>query len=303
LSFPDAVLVHLALSAILIAVCAVAWTRWLVGRREPFLVLCCMAAAPLWPPVLYVLGMGQNSVLVLAGLTGCVACLRRGRDAAAGACLALATVKPHLALALVAFAAAWPPGWRRLRLLVGLTAALVVAGALITAARPTIWGDYAAFLGRVTPPTQYHGATLDGWARRHEVAWLARVSWPLWAASVAAAAAVSWFSRGRAEDLPRRAALVACLALAGVPHAFSYDFVLLLPVFLSVVAGLFGRPPGWAWRWALAAAAAAVLAVGKNRAWPETAYWPVPWLVGLAAVGLPRPSAPAPAATPGPPGS
>jgi hypothetical protein len=287
LSFAQAVAVHLTLSVLLLAGCAWAWVRWLVRPRAPFLLLCCLALVPLWPPTLFVLGMGQNTVLVLAGLTGCVAALRKGWDMTAGVCLAAVTVKPHLAVALVAFVAAWTPGLRRYRLLAGLVAALLTAAAAMMLIRPSIWGDYIAFLRGVTPPSQYHGATLDGFGRLYLGHWFGLVSWSLWLVSVVAAAALGWADRG-GEGRPWRAALAACVALAGVPHAFSYDFVLLLPVFLGVVGRvLAGERARWAWRCVPLAVAIGVLLAGKKLGWPEFVYWPVPWLALLAAARAP----------------
>jgi hypothetical protein len=286
LSFPQAVGVNLVLSTALLLACARAWTRWLVASREPGLILCCLAAVPLWPPVVFVLGMGQNTVLVLAAFTAAVACLRRGRDFMAGACLALTTVKPHLAVGLVAFAAAWALRGRRWWVLGGMAAGLAGCAGLITAVQPSIWSQYAAFLTGVTPPGQYHGATLDGWGRLHLGPWFRLVSWPLWALGVAAAGALGCVG-GTDETLPRRAALAACLALAVVPHAFSYDFVLLLPVFLAAVGGAMRRQEtGWSWRALVIAAAVGILLAGKSRGWQETAFCVVPWLGALVAASL-----------------
>jgi hypothetical protein len=285
LSFQQAVRVNLVIAAALILGCGWLWTRWLVGPAPALLELSCLASVPLWPPTLFVLGMGQNSTLVFVAMTGCVGCLRRSRDGAAGVCLALVTVKPHLGVALVAFAAAWSLRRRRYGLGGGLLAALATAAVLVALARPTIWTDYARFLAAVTPPSQYHGATIDGWGRMHLGPWFGVISWPLWLASVIAAAALGW-AGGDPEGLPHRAALAGSLALAGVPHAFSYDFVLLLPVFLAgvgmVLKGGHGSRTG---RFVVVTAlAAGLLLAGKRLGWAEPAYWPVPWLMALLAI-------------------
>lgn len=302
LPFREAVATNLVVSCLLLACCAWAWIAWLVGTREKFLMVCCLAAVPLWPPCLFVLGMGQNSILVLAGFTGCMACLRKGWVVAAGVCLSLAAVKPHLALALMLFALGWDASQRRLQLLAGLVLGLALAAVLVTWIRPPIWVEYVHFLARVAPPTQYHGATLDGWGRLYMGPWFRLISWPLWGLSVCAAGIVGGRTRSL-DALPRRGALASCLALLGVPHAFSYDFVLLLPVFVTVVGGVLGEHRArWAWKALLMALAVGVLLVGKQWTWPEPAYWPVPWLAAAVAAAIPVPHAsaalPAPVCVP-----
>jgi hypothetical protein len=279
LSFRDAVAVHLAVSAALLAICALIWAWWSLQAREALPLLCCLASVPAWPPVLAVLGMGQNTVLVVASLTAAVACLRCGRNFLAGLTLTLMTVKPHLAITILAFFAAWALRQRRFALFVGLGCGLGLAVLKTFFIRPTLWAEYIAFLANSLPPMHYYSATLDGWGRF----WLGEgfriATQALWVCGVAAASLIGW----RAHEvslLPRAAALVACLALAAAPHAFSYDFVLLLPVYLAVIAAaLERRGPGWGWRIAVVFTAVTLLALGKFDGWRELQFWTVPWLV------------------------
>jgi hypothetical protein len=279
LSFTEAVAVHLAVSVMLLALSAITWSRWFLRGKGLLPLLCCLAAMPIWLPVLSVLGMGQNSVLVLAGFTGAVACARRGRDLLAGLLLTLVTVKPHLGAALVVFFAAWALRHRRHLLLAGFVCGLGLAVLKTLLLRATLWGDYISFLSHAAAPAHYYSATLDGWGRQQFGEVFRLVSWSLWLASIAAAAWLGWRQRADGPDY-RTAALALVVAVAGVPHAFTYDFVLLLPVFLGAVAAVLLREDR-SWRWQAAAVVLTVtlLALGRSAGWQEAAYWSVPWLL------------------------
>jgi hypothetical protein len=280
LSFPTAVAVHLAVSTFLLAACAFVWSRWFLRGRGVLPLLCSLAAAPIWLPVLNVLGMGQNTVLVLAGFTGAISCVRRGRDLLGGFLLALVTVKPHLGAALIVFFVAWAARHRRYLVFAGLGGTIGLAILKVSLIRAPLWGEYIAFLHTAAPPAHYYSATLDGWGRLHFGEGFRVLSWGLWVASIAAAAWLGWRQPLDGPD-QRAAAAVLTVAVVGVPHAFSYDFVLLLPVFLvSVAAAVVGASrAGGSQGGGTVLLAAVLLAIGRGGHWPEWAYWTVPWLM------------------------
>ncbi len=99
LSFAASFLVWLAVNVALLAgLLALSW-RWLERVRVPLraVFLVCTVSVT----ALEVLMQGQFDLFVLAGFAGCYALLRAERPFTAGAVLALALCKPHLAAAVV----------------------------------------------------------------------------------------------------------------------------------------------------------------------------------------------------------
>lgn len=93
-------------------------------------------------PSFFVLRMGQIGPLILLGVVGFLYFERRGQGAWAGACLALATVKPHLVLLLGGAVILWVIQRRRWSVLAGGTATLLAATAVALAANPEVVRQY-----------------------------------------------------------------------------------------------------------------------------------------------------------------
>jgi len=192
-------------------------------------------------PAMITLGMGQITLLPLAGAVLYAGAVVRRRPALAGAGLALCAIKPHLVGLLWLTPFLIEEKRDRLRVLLGLA---TILGALMLAAlawHPDLFAQYRAALRdpRETPPTEFFSASLGSWLR---VA-IAGDASP-WLQFVPFAVGLGWFlwryRRGRgAEPFDRSCGLALLVSALAVPYAWHYDQATLLPVYL--------------WLWALAA--------------------------------------------------
>ncbi|HYM16370.1 MAG TPA: glycosyltransferase family 87 protein, partial [Dehalococcoidia bacterium] len=112
------------------------------------LVLC----AALSTPVVDTLLLGQFDLLVLGAIAGCYALLQRGRPGPAGAVLALALVKPHLAAAAVLLLVV-KGQWRALAAFGGVGAVLLLSPVAVFGPRMLV--DEMALL------SSYPGSSTD----------------------------------------------------------------------------------------------------------------------------------------------
>lgn len=202
-------------------------------------------------PTTYLIGIGQLTAVVLAGLAGFFVLARAGRPALAGAVGAVTAAKPHLltvfAAWLVLEAAAGRAG-RRVLLggaAVGLGACLVP-----TLTNPGVWADYRAALSAPADAEHYH---LSNWATPVVASWVRRAlpGQPFWVQFVAPAAAVAGFAAwyragGRGPSGPDWARLlpaVVGLSLLTAPYgAWPFDLVLLLVPVLAAAARVAAGP-------------------------------------------------------------
>jgi hypothetical protein len=255
-------------------------------------------AGPSWPPavqgawalavvaskpVRLTLGLGQYSLLPLALLLVAVRWARAGRPVSAGALLALALIKPTIALPFIGVFAA-RRAW----------GAIAAAAVLHTAAMLGV----SAWLGR--SPVALTLAWLDR-ARSQQEAGLLDVAsvvgrlWPGGGAVVAGPAAAVLLLGGwaaiwalrRRDDLTQLS-LAATVAVLFTYHR-PYDLVLLaLPLALGVALAI--QADGRL-RWLATAEAVALavllLAPSHPRVWPEPVYEAVfiPAVYGLLAAG------------------
>ncbi|MFL5733745.1 MAG: glycosyltransferase family 87 protein [Chloroflexia bacterium] len=109
------------------------------GAVLPIAVLVAISYQPLFRSFM----LGQNSPLVLLGLCGTYAAIRRGQDGLAGAALLLVALKPQI-LPIVLLALLLQRHWRALATFLGLLAALCIAVMLVLS--PAWPLDYARLL-------------------------------------------------------------------------------------------------------------------------------------------------------------
>jgi hypothetical protein len=149
-------------------VAGVALTLHLVRWKPPVWLLALVIA---WALLDYHMArgvlLGQVAILGFLSLAGTLALLARGRDAAAGMVLVLATVKPTLIFLVLPFLLLWAVSRRRWRFVAGFGGLLAVLCIASWLALPTWLGDW---LARVE---QYAGYTVGQspvWVVTHE--WL-----------------------------------------------------------------------------------------------------------------------------------
>jgi Glycosyltransferase family 87 len=238
-------------------------------------------------PTTYLIGIGQITAVVLAGLAGFLVLTRANRPLAAGAAVAITATKPHL---LTLFAV-----WLLLEALrsragrrVVLGGALVGAAACVppTLTNPHVWEQYAHAL---TAPQSADHLSVSNWATPLAANWLrgATPGRPFWVQFVPAALAVLafsvWFFTCRRAGEPgwaRALPWAVGLSLLVAPYgAWAFDLVLLVVPILAVGARVAAAPnPVAVWvgvGW-LAAVNAVVIVMMLRVASSELYVWVTP---------------------------
>jgi hypothetical protein len=166
--------------------------------------------------------MGQINVLVLLGISGALYWNARA-PLLAGLFLALATVKPQLALGAVAVFGVHALLTRQWRFILGLAGGLSTLLLLLTAVRPIWWQDYGRVLQ--TPLLAWRTPTLATWARE---TWPTVPVTPLFfiLATFALAAVIYLCLQHRVWEAGVAAAVVVTLLFT--LFSWSYDQILLL---------------------------------------------------------------------------
>ena len=175
----------------------------------------------------------QISLLIAGLIAGCAVALAEGYLILAGFLLALATVKPQLAVPVVCFLAVWTIGdWRRRR---GFLASFVVTTlALVLAGEWILPGWLSEFREAVHAYMQYTG----GNSLLQELA--GGVAGALISVALVAITAIFCW-RVRRADAGSRAfswafALVLAVTIVVIPSFATYNHVLLLPALLLLVS-------------------------------------------------------------------
>lgn len=236
------------------------WAHGLRTRlKRPHLAIAIVLTLGSWP-VTQALLLQQLSLLVATLTAAAVAALASRRLVAAGALLAVATIKPQLVAPAAAWCALWIAGeWRsRWRLGFGFVATLVV---LFSASEAIMPGWVSRWIDSFGPYLRYNDAaplviTLFG----NAVGRLLRVG------IIAAVAATCWKQRHVDAKSPLFGLTLLLTMVSGLlvmPKWASYDQVLLLPTALWLVHNwrAFRGPVGMArnvcaltmgWQWATA---------------------------------------------------
>jgi len=175
----------------------------------------------------------QLTLVVSALLAGCAAALVAGHLSLAGFLLALATIKPQLALPVAGWLTLWAvSGWRRRQIFVwsfGLTTAIFVAASEYI--QPGWFGEFRGAVAAYRQYTGGAGSLLDVLATPA----LGRV---IAAAAVIGVAVTGWKVRHAAHDsaaFSTMMALVLAVTLVIVPTFAPYNQILLLPAAFLIV--------------------------------------------------------------------
>ena len=209
-------------------------------RQHAMVVL---LAAVAYPPFWLLIQHGHLTVVATAVFVGAWAALRAGHPLTAGALLGLLAYKPPLLVPIAAVlvcAGAW-------RLLVGLAVGILVQFTPAwLAAGPGALYDYADLLSRlpaqasslITRPEQLQGWR-GFWVLLTGKTTLAVVLYGVSAVATVIMAAAAW----RRHDVPsvRMSVLGLSVGLAS-PHLYTYDLVVLAPVWFWLTEWYVARP-------------------------------------------------------------
>lgn len=141
LSFAQSYFVWLAINLALLGV--LVWLSWSWLSELPAALRAVFLASATSIAVLVAVLAGQVDLFVLSGFAGCYALLRSGRPLAGGSLLALALVKPHLAIALLLLMLV-KRQWRALGGFAAVGAPLLVVPPLLSG--PALLADQARLL-------------------------------------------------------------------------------------------------------------------------------------------------------------
>lgn len=281
LPYKQAMHAHAGFSILLLCLSVFAWGRWLFPQQR-WVGWCMPLVLLLWPPVYLLISLGQISAIVLAGFTGWLWAMQTGWPALAGASLVLCAMKPHLGLVLILFALGYALHKKQWRMLTAF--ALVSIGVLTIPwlLRPTAYSEWRDWL-RETPLTIWFTATLQFWLRFNlNEAWI-DIGWWLWGAGMAAAFLWGLAGIGKRYPLAYHAILVLTLNLAVAMHAFTYDYVLLLPGFVFGCGLWLTQRKHVALLWLVLALLFVYARLNLMREWE---LWTVAWLAGPVSLWL-----------------
>lgn len=205
------------------------WILWLFGRtdREYLGIMILL-------PAVYTSIMGGQDTLLFTALLICVwMLLERQMDAAAGALLAVALIKPHFAV-VFALVLLVRRRWRAVAAFAVSTCVLYLASAAVSGWDwPVGWAQ--AIRPEVLKPKRH--VMPNGMNLLETLGVSSRLAWLSFVAAVGIWSAWAWH---RSTDLGKA---FACAAIAGIlaaPHAYMQDLVILLPAF-----GWLGMAPRW----------------------------------------------------------
>ncbi len=219
---------------VVVTAASVAWWLRVLRLRWPLPAIASAMVLTLGSvPAVQGIKLQQLSLLVAALLAAAAACISGGALFCGGALLALATIKPQLAVFPVAWLLLWTisdwRGRRRLAYGFGIVMGVLLGGAEIVL--PGWWKMFAAALG------QYHRYTQNESVLDQLVPW-GSAGKILALLAVFASALILWRLRRvatNAADFGRAMALVMALAVLVVPMYAPYNQVLLVPAILALL--------------------------------------------------------------------
>jgi len=187
-------------------------------------------------PALVALHNGQISPWLLLGVAMALYGVQRNRDIMAGVGLALLMIKPHITYLFWPVALWWALRERRVGIVVGWVAALIVGSGLALLWAPVVFSHYFATMVTSAPP--YAAPTLGTWLQllvdpRQHQPWL-----QLLPSLLAGLGLLIWLWRRRGRwQWPDLSLPLLLVSVPTAVYGWSFDFVVLLPVVLKLIAG------------------------------------------------------------------
>lgn len=184
-----------------------------------------------FPPGLFVALGGQIDGALLLLVAAFLWTVMSGRDVAAGICLGLLTIKPHLFLPLGLVSLLWVFRERRWRLPAAACAMILASSGVALFLRPEIFSDYAELLR--APGTSWQRPVALGTGI--SILMDGRAPWLQWlpAAILGPAILLAWTRFGEYFTWQRDLGFLLVLGLIAAPYLLVHDLVLLLPALFS----------------------------------------------------------------------
>jgi hypothetical protein len=194
-------------------------------------------------PTLFVLKYGQISAVMLLGAVFFLMVTRRQVWWLAGLALLCLSIKPHTLYLLVLAFFVWVLSERRWPLLVGSAGGIFLATGIAVAFNPLVLKQYFFALDQHSP-IWWATPTIGGTIRyllSPEKKWLQflpTVLGVIWFGYY-------WWKRRRAWNWPEQVPLLVMVSVLTAAYGWTYDYVVLVVVILSVAAGLLQRELNW----------------------------------------------------------
>jgi hypothetical protein len=269
------------LGTILLSVTAV----WRAYGGAPERLIWAWIAALAWYPTMQVVGLGQNSTVVLLGVAGGLGCWVSRYEITAGMAFSLTLVKPQNVYLLGVVAVVWAVDRKQWRPALGvvLGASLLTLAAL--ALNPVVFAQYVeAFSDR--PPEQFVPPTF-GMALRllfgNDRFWLSFVPMILgllWG--------IGYYLRNRNDwSWEERLPVVLLVSFVTSPYGWIYDQVLLLIPITQLLAVTSAHQPKWFKPFLCVVAGLTLCCFVQHAAgyWEVTFLWHAPVVFVLYLIG------------------
>jgi Glycosyltransferase family 87 len=215
---------------------------WKFYAGPPRLLWVAWGLAFLFYPSLYLLRIGQMSLVVLFGLVTFLVLHQQGRHWWAGCALFLAAIKPHLAYLFWIALILWIVQQRHWRILTGLALMLLLATVIpMTLNANLIVQASAVWQHAQTPVFEYNTPTLGTMLRKlfdSERRWAnfvpmsLAIAWLLW----------HWRNQHRQWNWGREAPMLLAVSVWTCFYSWVNDLILLLPVLIQSAIVLHRQP-------------------------------------------------------------
>jgi hypothetical protein len=206
---------------------------WRLYRGKPTQRMFGWFLAPLFMPAAISLSLGQISPFVLAGIVGFVVALAHGHGKTAGSATMLIAVKPHVVPAFWLVLALWILKNRRWDVALGAIVSFCVLVIIALAINPSIYRHYLDVFGGQTGPTMWETPTLNVALQRlfPAAAWVFVLP-----TLIGFAVGIALWMRWRESfDFTRHLPAILLISAITTPYAWTFDWIILLPVGLLVV--------------------------------------------------------------------
>lgn len=183
----------------------------------------------LFPPVLFLLSIGQISLLVLVGILAGVYAIKRGYYFLAGALFVLATVKPHLSYLVLAWIGWWIIRNRKWPVVLGFIIPVGVSTGIALMFYPSYFQAYVDLLKNMDFNYLY---TSTVWNFLEVLTGTTISSW--YGFFLLPFVFLLQPSQDQVDWLPKLN-LILVTSIAFAPYGFTFDQVMLLPIIVQII--------------------------------------------------------------------
>lgn len=186
----------------------------------------------LFGPAVVQFMLGQWTILVLLGIAIFLIAVERRQDWIAGASLVLVLGKPHVALLFFLVVAIWTVRYKRWRIFISATLAVVFASLLVGLLNPHVWAQFAARTAQVVHETESYpniGGVLYRFSSAHALGLIPQFVGVIW---------LVFYLRKHLKDWSwwNHGTLVILCSVVVSYYSYPYDEILALPALLVAFA-------------------------------------------------------------------